>query len=101
MQAVSDAVDLTTVNGPIRLELAPDVKAELVAGAVNGGVSVDERLHLASGRDGAEAGGFGRASRVTGAINGGGPRITAQATNGGVRIAALGSARDAGASGRR
>ena len=82
--AVNQAMDLTVVNGGIRLELAPDVKADIVASAVNGGVTVDEKLNLSA--EGGGTRGFPPSNRVTGRLNGGGPKISAQTTNGGVRI---------------
>ena len=71
-------VRVATVNGGIRLSVPADAKASLDASAVNGGVSVEQGLNL-------EATERSRI-RVTGAINGGGPRLQVQTTNGGVRI---------------
>jgi hypothetical protein len=86
LDSVTAPVELTAVNGGVRLELAPDVKADVVAAAVNGGVSIDERLNHV-GTSGQRSGRPGT-SRMTATLNGGGPTITAQTTNGGVRIMA-------------
>jgi Toastrack DUF4097 len=90
LTSVSDPMELTAVNGGIRLELSKDVKADVVATAVNGGVSVDDQLNL-SADEGSSSRGFPLSRRVTGRLNGGGPKISAQTTNGGVRIMAPGS----------
>lgn len=83
LASVTGDVQLSTVNGGIRLEVPADTNALLEAKAVNGGVTVDERLPLTN------------ASRarlhVTGQMNAGGPRISAQTTNGGVRVSAAAS----------
>jgi hypothetical protein len=94
MDSVDGPVNLTAVNGGIRLELAPGVKASLVTAAVNGGVTVDPALNMSSSGDEAAGKGTLGAVRVTGSLNGGGPTITAQTTNGGVRIMARGSRAD-------
>lgn len=73
---------LVTVNGGIRLDVPADVNAELEATAVNGGVTVQDRLPL-------EATERAR-RRVSGVINAGGPRIEAQTTNGTIRIGVAG-----------
>jgi Toastrack DUF4097 len=90
LTSVTDPMELSVVNGGIRLELASDVKAAVLATAINGGVSVDDALGLA-----ADAGDSNGPGRVSGTLNGGGPRITAQSTNGGVRILAEGGAIEA------
>jgi hypothetical protein len=90
LTSVTEAMDLTVVNGGIRLELGSGVKADVVASAVNGAVSVDDQLKLsADGDAGPRA--FPFVTHVTGRLNGGGPKISAQSTNGGVRIMAEGS----------
>jgi hypothetical protein len=84
-QVVGD-VRLTTVNGSVRLQLPATADAELEAATVNGGVSVDDRLALAdSTRD---RGRFGAATSIRGRLNKGGPRLSLQTTNGGVRVSA-------------
>ena len=75
---VRDDVEVTVVNGGIRIELPKSIDAQLDATTVNGGVRVDDELPLdASVRD---------RLRVAGTINGGGPRIVLHTTNGGVRV---------------
>jgi hypothetical protein len=90
LTSVTDPMDLSVVNGGIRLELASDVKASVLATAINGGVSVDDALGLA-----ADAGNSNSPGRFSGTLNGGGPRITAQSTNGGVRLLSGGGAIEA------
>ncbi len=77
---------IVTVNGGIRVDVPADVEATLDASAVNGGVSVEQGLNVqATERS---------RLRVAGPINGGGPRLQVQTTNGGVRIGVRGSAPD-------
>jgi hypothetical protein len=69
---------IVTVNGPATLILSPEIDAELEASAINGSVTTQEGLPLkASDRSN---------RRVTGRLNDGGPRISVQTTNGGVRV---------------
>jgi hypothetical protein len=89
LDAVSGDVRLTTVNGAVRLELPPTVDADLEATTVNGGVSVDDRLGLADVSRNRSA--FGAPTNVRGRLNKGGPRVTLQTTNGGVRVTTRGS----------
>jgi len=77
---VTGEVRMTTVNGGIRVTVAPDVAATVEASAVNGGVSVDESLPF-------ETETSDRRRRLTGQLNGGGPMIVLQTTNGAVRVA--------------
>jgi putative adhesin len=86
LTSVTDPMELTVVNGGIRLELSRDTKATVSASAINGGVTVDDALGLTR-----EAGSSSGQGRVSGTLNGGGPKITAQATNGGVRLLASGA----------
>jgi hypothetical protein len=73
-----DDVEITVVNGGIRIEVPKSIDAQLDATTVNGGIRVDDELPLeASARD---------RLRVTGRINKGGPRIVLHTTNGGVRV---------------
>jgi hypothetical protein len=69
---------ITTVNGPATLIVADGVGAELVAEAVNGGVVTQDGLSLTESDR--------TPRRVAGRLNQGGPRITVQTTNGGVRV---------------
>jgi hypothetical protein len=85
---------IVTVNGPATLILSPEIGAELEATAVNGGVSTEDALALTTSDR--------TNRRVTGRLNGGGPRITVQTTNGGVRVGTTGDfARGRGRRGRR
>jgi len=71
-------IALESVNGGIRLDIPADLNADIEAGAVNGGVSVDDRLTLQTSE---------RArTKVIGKLNGGGPHISATTVNGGVRL---------------
>ena len=88
LAAVSGDVRLTTVNGSIRVELPTTLDAELDATTVNGGVSVDERLGLANVAGNRR--GFGPATNISGRLNKGGPHVSLQTTNGGVRVAPRG-----------
>jgi hypothetical protein len=90
MRAVTAPVELTVVNGQIRLEIPSTTKARVVASALNGGITVDDSLKLEA--DGSGETGFPQ-RRLEGVLNGGGPQISAQATNGGIRISAEGSPR--------
>jgi hypothetical protein len=83
LASLSGDVRVVTVNGGIRVDVPADVKASLDASAVNGGVTVEQGLNL-------EATERSRL-RVTGAINGGGPRLQVQTTNGGVRVGLRGT----------
>ena len=85
---------IVTVNGPATLIVSPEVNGELEATAVNGGVSTQDGLPLtADARTN---------KRVSGRLNNGGPRISVQTTNGGVRVGVTGDfARGRGLRGRR
>lgn len=85
--SITHPTDVSVLNGSIRMELPADVKAELSASALNGRIRIDERFGLAS----ESRGGFGVQGRIAGAINGGGPPVTLQTTNGAVRVAVRGS----------
>ena len=75
LRSLSGDSKIVTVNGPATLILATGLGAEIDASAVNGGVTTQDSLPLtASDRTG---------RRVAGRLNGGGPRITVQTTNGG------------------
>jgi len=89
LDAVTGDVRPTTVNGAVRLELPATVDADLDAATVNGGVSVDDRLGLADISRNRSA--FGAPTNIRGRLNKGGPRVTLQTTNGGVRVTTRGS----------
>ena len=76
MAEVTGELMLRTTNGGIRLHLPASTKAAVELSCTNGGINID-RLPF-----------DGDISRrhVSGNINGGGARITARTTNGGVRV---------------
>lgn len=78
MAAITGDVELAVTNGGVRLELPADARATLDATCVNGGISVDDAFALQATEN--------TRRRVTGTLNGGGPRITASTVNGGVEI---------------
>ena len=78
MARAAGPIDLETVNGSIRLDIAPDLNANIEAEAVNGVVSPDDGLKVET---------LHRShTRIAGKLNGGGPRISARTVNGGVRL---------------
>jgi hypothetical protein len=80
-------IELTSLNGAIRVGIPPETNADLQLDALNGGVSVDPRLNLVStAKPPAGSGGDFFTNRITGRLNAGGPRIVAHATNGAVRF---------------
>lgn len=82
MAAVTGEIDLETTNGGVRLRLPRDAKANLEMRCVNGGIGIDE-------------GGWTSLQETEksrrhfrGTLNGGGPRVAVETTNGGVHISA-------------
>ena len=73
-------VKLETTNGGIRLRLPADAKASISARIVNGGIDT-EGLAI-------ESTGEHTKRRLDGQLNGGGPRIQLEGTNGGIQIRA-------------
>ncbi|MBI4478227.1 MAG: DUF4097 family beta strand repeat protein [Acidobacteria bacterium] len=71
-------ISLETTNGGIRLTLPENAKADISANVTNGGISL-------SGLDQADVREKTR-RRLEARLNGGGPRITLETTNGGIRI---------------
>ncbi|HSL20774.1 MAG TPA: DUF4097 family beta strand repeat-containing protein [Vicinamibacterales bacterium] len=73
-----DGVLMECTNGGLRLTLPRDAKADITARITNGGISVDglevERIGEQTRR------------RLDGRLNGGGPRVRLEGTNGGIRI---------------
>jgi DUF4097 and DUF4098 domain-containing protein YvlB len=82
--SVGGDVRISTTNGGIRIELPTDAKATLDINCVNGGIDIDERFAV-------QASDVSR-RRVSGTMNGGGPRVSAQSVNGGIRIRTRGAA---------
>lgn len=73
----ADGITLETTNGGVTLTLPADAKADVSASCTNGGISSDLPIE----KDGAST----RRS-LRGRLNGGGPRISLETVNGGVRI---------------
>jgi hypothetical protein len=84
MEAVTGDITLETTNGGIRLRLPENTKATLDASCTNGGISVDEPLPVETSEK--------TRRRLRGTMNGGGVRISAETTNGGIRFSAAGGA---------
>jgi len=84
----TDSVDLSSVNGGVTLALPAESKATITARAVNGGVRVSEDLKANQEEESQE---FERRRRFNGTLNGGGAKVSATTTNGGVRIARAGN----------
>jgi hypothetical protein len=74
--------ELTVVNGAIRIALPSDVRTTLSGTITNGRLILDDSFTLAGAPESAFAG----QQRLGGSINGGGPALAIQATNGSVRI---------------
>lgn len=87
MAAVTGDIDLETTNGGIRLRLPHDAKASIEARCVNGGIGVDEGGWTLSETEKSRR-------HFRGTLNGGGPRVTVETTNGGINIAPSGGPRE-------
>ena len=79
----TDSVELSSVNGGVTLALPAESKATIAARAVNGGVRVSDDLKATQDDESQE---FERRRRFNGTLNGGGAKVSATTTNGGVRI---------------
>ena len=73
-------VKLECVNGGIRLRLPRDAKATISASISNGGIEAND-LPL-------ESSGESNRRRLDGRLNGGGPRVQIEGTNGGIKLSA-------------
>ena len=83
VEAVTEpGIDLECTNGGISLRLPRDAKATLAASITNGGIDANN-LQI-------EVVGKATRRRLEGRLNGGGPRIALDGTNGGIRISASG-----------
>ena len=81
VEAVTEpGIDLECTNGGISLRLPRDAKATLAASITNGGIDTNN-LQI-------ELVGKATRRRLEGRLNGGGPRIALDGTNGGIRISA-------------
>jgi Putative adhesin len=78
LTAVTGDSRFTTVNGPVEIALAPSVNASFEASVTNGNVVVARDVPLSAAER--------TPQRVVGRINQGGPLISAQTTNGPVRL---------------
>lgn len=76
----ADGIALETTNGGVKLDLPADAKADIDASCVNGGISSDLPL---------EKNGDSNRRSLRGRLNGGGPRVSLETVNGGVRIGSL------------
>ncbi len=85
----TDSVELSSVNGGVTLALPAESKATITARAVNGGVRVSDELNAKQEEESHE---FDRRRRFNGTLNGGGAKVSATTTNGGVRISRIGAA---------
>ena len=83
LSSISGDVTVATTNGGVRLDLPTNVKASLDAACVNGGIDIDDEFKVDTGSDDSRC-------RVSAALNGGGPRISAATVNGSIRIRARG-----------
>jgi hypothetical protein len=83
LEAVTGDTRMVTVNGGVIISVAPGVNADLEATVVNGGVRVQDGLSLSGDERSRE--------RVAGRIGTGGPRLVVQTTNGGVRVGLRGT----------
>lgn len=80
-----EGLDVETVNGGVKIYLPASFAANIEAGTVNGGFKSDfPELQLPK-KEG-KTNSWSRNKRVSAAINGGGARIRAITTNGGVKI---------------
>jgi len=80
MLRVEGPVELKSVNGGVTVGLPAGVNAELQARAVNGGVTVQDSFNITTTER--------ERRRVAGRLNAGGPLISLETTNGGVRVSA-------------
>jgi DUF4097 and DUF4098 domain-containing protein YvlB len=98
---VSGAIDASTTNGGIDVELSQVAESGVKLGCTNGGIELrlpqDSRATISAritnggiNTDGVkiETTGESTRRRLDGRMNGGGPRIDIEGTNGGIRIAA-------------
>jgi hypothetical protein len=83
----SDSIEVSSVNGGVSLALPVESRATITARAVNGGVRVSDELKA----DQEPSNESERRRRFQGTMNGGGGRVEASTTNGGVRILKSGS----------
>jgi DUF4097 and DUF4098 domain-containing protein YvlB len=78
----ADGIVLETTNGGVSLSLPADARADVSASCTNGGISVDLPI---------EKDGESSRRSLRGRLNGGGPRVSLETVNGGVRIGSHGT----------
>jgi hypothetical protein len=85
---VTAPVTLTAKNGNINLGLPKDARADVEAMVLNGRISVDPEVPVVSDTRGDDNGrrGLFPTNQLSGRMNGGGPKLTINVTNGAVRI---------------
>jgi len=76
----AEGIEMSAVNGGVRLNMPADAKADIDASCTNGRVAVSG-LKLETSENSSR--------EVSGRLNGGGPRVRLETTNGGVKIGAL------------
>jgi hypothetical protein len=79
MASVNGDLELETTNGGIRLQLPRDAKASIDARCVNGGIALSEGWGSMEETEKSRR-------QFRGTLNGGGPTISAETVNGGIRI---------------
>jgi hypothetical protein len=84
MAAVTGDIDLETTNGGIRLRVPENARATLDARCTNAGISVLEPLPVQAEQTSSRR-------HFRGTLNGGGPRISIETTNGRIRISGTGA----------
>jgi DUF4097 and DUF4098 domain-containing protein YvlB len=97
---VSGSIEATTTNGGVEVELAQVADSGVKLGCTNGGIELtlpsDARATISArvtnggiDTDGVKIETLGESNRrrLDGRMNGGGPRIDIEGTNGGIRIA--------------
>jgi hypothetical protein len=77
-QVAKDGVELECTNGGIRLRVPREAQANVMARVTNGGVDISNLEFEVTGEQ--------TRRRVEGRLNGGGPRIQLEGTNGGIRV---------------
>jgi hypothetical protein len=83
LTSVTGDIRMTSVNGGIRLFVAPDANATFDARSVNGGIVIQDGLPVTTTER--------ERLHVSGTINAGGPTIELQSTNGPIRLGPLGA----------
>ncbi len=76
----AEGIEMTTVNGAVRLRLPGSAKADIDASCTNGRVTVGSGLNLQTTESSPR--------KVDGRLNGGGPRVRLETTNGGIHLTA-------------